>query len=166
MGCRINRRRILQAAAGPPFVSALLPRSTVSAAALPRSRIRPGDPGWPLEADWTQLGRDVGGNIIKVQSPLAACVGQTGEHCARLFGELKNPYFLGDEPGLTQTSGWVGAWTSRPSAYAVAVLKTADVVAAINFARARNLRLVVRGGGIAISANRTRLTRSSSGRAT
>jgi FAD/FMN-containing dehydrogenase len=48
---------------------------------------------------------------------------------------------------LTQTSGWVDAWTSAPSVYAVAATKTEDVVAAINFARENNLRLVVKGGG-------------------
>jgi FAD/FMN-containing dehydrogenase len=48
---------------------------------------------------------------------------------------------------MTQTSGWVGAWTSRPSIYAVAARKTEDVVAAVNFARENKLRLAVKGGG-------------------
>ncbi len=67
--------------------------------------------------------------------------------CADLFKGLKNPYFIGDSPALTQTCGWVDAWTSQPSRYVVAAQSTADVVAAVNFARSRNLRLVVRGGG-------------------
>ena len=50
-------------------------------------------------------------------------------------------------PALTQTLGWVDAWTSQPSVYAVAAETTADVVAAVNFARENNLRLVVKGGG-------------------
>jgi FAD binding domain len=36
---------------------------------------------------------------------------------------------------------------SAPSVYAVAVKNTADVIAAVNFARKNNLRLVVKGGG-------------------
>jgi FAD/FMN-containing dehydrogenase len=60
---------------------------------------------------------------------------------------LKNPYYLGDEVGLTQSLGWVDAWTSRPSVYAVAARTTEDVVAAVNFAREHILRLVVKGGG-------------------
>jgi FAD/FMN-containing dehydrogenase len=64
-----------------------------------------------------------------------------------VFKELKNPYFLGDEVGLTQSLGWVDAWTSRPSAYAVVARSTDDVVAAVNFARQNNLRFVVKGGG-------------------
>ncbi|MEP7101804.1 MAG: FAD-binding oxidoreductase, partial [Burkholderiales bacterium] len=53
----------------------------------------------------------------------------------------------GDSPALTQTLGWVDAWTSRTSAYAVAARTNADVVAAVNFARENRLRLVVKGGG-------------------
>jgi FAD/FMN-containing dehydrogenase len=67
--------------------------------------------------------------------------------CTQIFKELKNPYYLGDEIGLTQSLGWVNAWTSRPSIYAVAAETTDDVVAAVNFARENNLRLVVKGGG-------------------
>ena len=48
---------------------------------------------------------------------------------------------------LTQTTGWVDAWTSTPSVYAVAARATGDVVAAVNFARENHLRLVVKGGG-------------------
>ena len=83
-----------------------------------------------------------------MRSPLAACVGASSDAaCAQVFKELKNPYYLGDEVGLTQSLGWVGAWTSEPSVYAVAAETTRDVVAAVNFARKNNLRLVVKGGG-------------------
>ena len=60
---------------------------------------------------------------------------------------MRNPYFISENPALTETSGWVDAWNSRPSAYAVKVQSTADVVAAVNFARENNLRLVIKGGG-------------------
>jgi hypothetical protein len=60
---------------------------------------------------------------------------------------LKNPCYLGDEIGLTQSLGWVDAWTSKPSVYAMAARTTDDVVAAVNFAREHNLRVVVKGGG-------------------
>jgi hypothetical protein len=60
---------------------------------------------------------------------------------------MKNPYFIGEQAGGTQTSGWLGAWTSAPSAYAVVVRRNEDVVAAVNFARDNNLRLVIKGGG-------------------
>ena len=87
---------------------------------------------------WDQLSGEVDGRLIKVSSPLAACVGASFDAtCAQTFKELKNPYYLGDEVGLTQSLGWVGAWTSRPSVYAVAAKTTQDVVAAVNFARTK-----------------------------
>src|SRR5215472_5023125 len=100
------------------------------------SRVRPGDPNWPSEEAWRQLGRRLDGQLIKVVSPLSACMGASpSEACGYLAKEIKNPYYLGDEVGLTQTLGWVGAWTSRPSAYAVAAKSAADIAAAVNFAR-------------------------------
>jgi len=110
--------------------------------------VRPSDPEWPDAAAWGRLNRQIGGQLIKVQSPLDGCreAPQSGA-CADLFKRLRNPYFIGDEAGLTQTLGWVDAWTSQPSIYAVAARRTEDVVAAVNFARERNLRMVVKGGG-------------------
>jgi FAD/FMN-containing dehydrogenase len=146
MAKRLSRRRLIETLAGLPFMSGLAPGA--SAAAQPQARVRLGDPAWPSEASWDQLDRDVGGRLIKVRSPLADCVsGSFDANCEHLFKELKNPYYLGDEVGLTQSLGWVGAWTSEPSVYAVAAKTTQDVVAAVNFARTNNLRLVVKGGG-------------------
>ena len=147
----MNRRRFLQAiAAALSFLPSVYSRLLASATGAGRSmpRVRPGDSTWPSEASWNRLSQDVGGRLIKVQSPLAACLeAPSSSSCAHLFKQLKNPYFLGDEVGLTQSLGWADAWTSRPSSYAVAARSTDDVVAAVNFARRNNLRLVVKGGG-------------------
>jgi FAD/FMN-containing dehydrogenase len=146
MANRLSRRRLLEILAGLPFIGALA--RGASAAAPPQARVRLGDPAWPSEASWDQLDRDVGGRLLKVRSPLADCVGGTPDaNCEQVFKELKNPYYLGDEVGLTQSLGWIGAWTSEPSVYAVAAKTTQDVVAAVNFARENNLRLVMKGGG-------------------
>jgi hypothetical protein len=145
----MNRRRLVQIIAGLPLAQRLWRWAFAPARAAPAfSRVRPGDPAWPSEAMWEELNRSVGGRLIKVRSPLEACVGDEPDAaCAQVFKELKNPYYLGDEAGLTQTLGWVGAWTSRPSVYAVVAETAADVAAAVNFARENNLRLVVKGGG-------------------
>lgn len=149
----MNRRRLLQKAAAalpllPSIGSLGLAPTRAVAAARSMSRVRPRDPAWPPAASWDRLSRAVGGRLIEVRSPLAACLeGPSSPSCAQVFKELKNPYYLGDEVGLTQSLGWVGAWTSRPSVYAVAARTTADVVAAVNFARENHLRLVVKGGG-------------------
>ena len=149
----MNRRGLLQRAAVTiPFLSGMWswllgPRRGLGAVRS-HSRVRPGDPAWPSEASWNRLSRDVGGRLVKVQSPLAACTdAPSSAACAQVFKDLKNPYYLGDEIGLTQSLGWVDAWTSSPSVYAVAARTTDDVVAAVNFAREHNLRLVVKGGG-------------------
>ena len=83
-----------------------------------------------------------------MKSPWTSChTDSTGAACAQLFKAVENPYFIGDEVALTQTLGWVDAWTSKPSVYAVAARSASDVVSAVNFARQNNLRLVVKGGG-------------------
>jgi len=112
-------------------------------------RLRPSDPDWPAEAVWDRLRRDVAGNLVKVRSPFAELAGvpPSSDDCEEFFRQLKNPYYLGDESGLTQTLGWVGAWTSQPSIYAVAARSAADIVAAVKFAREHRLRLVIKGGG-------------------
>ena len=119
-----------------------------TAYAQPVRRSRPGDPSWPSAAQWAELNGQVGGQLVQVTTPLDACrAAPASAECSAFFRGLKNPYYLGDQPALTQTSGWLDAWTSKPSAYAVAAETTADVVAAVNFAREHNLRLVVKGGG-------------------
>lgn len=141
------RRRLLRIAAllvslpGATFL-------TATASAATQVRVRPGSVGWPTDAQWQELARAVGDGFIKLQFPLLACVASRSEaDCKRLFEAMKNPYFMSDDPALTQTLGWVGAWTSMPSAYAVAARHTSHVVAAVNFAREHRLRLVVKGGG-------------------
>ena len=90
------------------------------------------------------------GRLHKVVSPFENCTAApAGAVCqeALTYLKKKNPFYIGDQPALTETSGWVDAWTSRPSVYVVAAESTADVVAAVDFARRHNLRLVIKGGG-------------------
>jgi FAD/FMN-containing dehydrogenase len=143
----MDRRQLLKIVASAPFLKSLFAGRAASAAGSASTRVRPGDPAWPSDEAWDELGHRLDDRLLKVTSPLSACVGQPADACAQVFKELKNPYYLGDEVGLTETLGWVGAWTSRPSVYAVAAKSTGDVVAAVNFARVHNLRLVVKGGG-------------------
>jgi FAD/FMN-containing dehydrogenase len=115
-------------------------------AAVSGGRVRPGSAGWPSAAEWEALGRATSGRLQKLASPFAGC-GTDAAACAALREQLKNPYAIGDNPALTQTSGWQDAWLSQPSAYAVAAQSSADIAAAVNFARKHRLRLVVKGGG-------------------
>jgi len=147
----MTRRLLLLRLAALSALASLsgMPTSTKPAqGARLQTRVRPGSPGWPAEASWQRLSRDVGGRLIQVQSPFAACVRDgAGAECDGLFASLKNPYYLRDEVGLTQSLGWVDAWTSMPSSFAVMAQSASDVAAAVTFARNHNLRLVVKGAG-------------------
>src|SRR3979490_1299094 len=148
-----NRRRLLTHLAALPVLPAVgwawpqRAAAVVPPAAAGSNRVRPSDPRWPGPERWEDLRRRVRGRLAAVQSPLVACREAGADSCQDVFKSLQNPYYLGDQAGLTQVSGWAGAWTSTPSAYVVAAKNAADVVAAVNFARENNLRLVVKGGG-------------------
>lgn len=146
----MHRRHFLKGAAAAALQTAITPRAPAqpATASRPFQRVRPTDADWPSASLWNRLNRDVGGRLMRVQSPLAACRNDPdGEACRKLFQELKNPYFIGDDAALTQTCGWVDAWTAQPSVYAVAAQSAADVAAAVNFARDHKLRLVIKGAG-------------------
>ncbi len=122
----MNRRQLLAGATG---IAMLRPGDAAA------DRIRPSDRRWPNAAAWEALNRAVEGHLIKVAMP------------SLTPASLRNPYFIGDQPGMTQTSGWVDAWMSTPSVYAVAAQSTAHVVAAVDFAREHDVRVVIKGGG-------------------
>ncbi len=150
----MNRRNFFRRLAAIPVLPVLwrqlpIPAQASATLASPSARrVRPSDSSWPNAESWEKLKQDVGGNLVKVESPLVACESASDSaSCQEVIKNLRNPYFIGDQAGGTQTSGWVDAWTSAPSVYAVAARNAADVVAAINFARENNLRLVVKGGG-------------------
>lgn len=129
-GGGLSRRRVLAGAAALPLTAGT---------ATPEARVRPGRAGWPGPDAWAALGRAVGGKLAPVALPDLPA--------ARAAGLLHNPFYLDTQAALTQSSGWVDAWTSAPSAWCVRPAAAADVAAAVRFAARHRLRLVVRGGG-------------------
>ena len=128
--------------------------STIAAAMAafvqPRFAIAKPAPGWgPLR-------RAVGDRLIDLHSPLIEAARNGGAGADALFARMQNPYFLGDEPALTQTLGWIDAWTSRPSLKAVAAQSAHDVAAAVDFARRSGIPPVVKGGGHSYFGNSNR----------
>lgn len=109
-----------------------------------------------LSPDWRSLRKKLGAKLIDTPSPLASLVQTNGAGADRLLSKLKNPFLLSDTPGLTQTFGWVDAWTSRPSLKAVAAETAQDVAAGIQFARRSRMPLVVKGGGHSYFGNSNR----------
>jgi FAD/FMN-containing dehydrogenase len=143
----MQRRTFLKGLAVFPFVPGFVV-SALARAGQSLARVRPGEPGWPDAAEWAKLRKAVGGRLVKVESPFVACAdAPAGATCTELFQSLGNPFFIGDSVALTQTLGWTGAWTSAASKYAVVAHGSADIAAAVNFARNHRLRLVVKGGG-------------------
>lgn len=129
----MNRPRFLSLSAGAALASILPKRAYASG---------------PSHSAWQSLHKQLGGRLIRVDFPLAGCVSDPqSQHCEVLFENLRNPFFIGDNPGLTQTLGWIDAWTTSPSQYAVAARDAHDVAAAVKFAREHGVRLAIRGGG-------------------
>jgi FAD/FMN-containing dehydrogenase len=147
----MNRRNMLKGTATTIIAlqsDLLLRAGALAATPSALTRVRPGAAAWPSGGSWAKLNEAMGGNLIAAPPPFAACgTDPTGAPCIDALANIKNPFNLGDQPGGTQVSGWLDAWTPAASAYAVKARSSADVAAAVNFARDNNLRLVVKGAG-------------------
>src|SRR5579862_8520109 len=134
----MHRRKMLQSIALVPLLS--LPGEALRAASapIPARRVRPADAAWPDATAWQRLNDTVGGNLLKVQPLFAPCgAGGDAGACQLLRDQSVNPFFLGDQPGGTQVSGWLDGWINAPSAYALRGRDARDFAAGVNFARER-----------------------------
>jgi len=115
----------------------------LAALALPRVALASGESvvGWPGSQAWAALNSQVGGRLIRPRQPWARLAP------GPVPNRLLNPWFLEEQPGATQSTGMYRAWTSTPSAYAIAARSTADIVAGVDFARKHDVRLVIKGTG-------------------
>ena len=99
----MNRRTFLKAS-GAAALLTMVPRGLQAAA--PTSRYRPSDAAWPSQTAWKQLNETVGGNLIPVDFPLSILKNNPDSDAAKaLLKNLKNPYYIGDQAGLTETLG-------------------------------------------------------------
>src|SRR6202012_2594907 len=83
----MNRRQMLGASAS--LAAAAFDVPVAQAAAGTATRVRPGGPGWPSQADWSALSQAVGGRLSPVRVP-----DLTGADAKAL---LANPFYLGDQ---------------------------------------------------------------------
>ena len=98
------KRRTFLKATGAAALLTLVPRRLKAATAPTVSRCRPSDAAWPSKSAWKQLNEAVDGNLISVDFPLSILKNNPDSNAAKFFlKDLKNPYFVGDQPGLTQT---------------------------------------------------------------
>ena len=120
------RREFLGAAAGASLLSPTMAASAVSRL----RRVRPGDAGWPSDSQWSALGQTLGGRLSPGVAMMASCeTAPKAADCVSLMKQVQNPFFIGDQPSGTQVSGYLDAWTPKPSAYVIAARSAADVAA-------------------------------------
>ena len=95
----MQRRQLLKSAVALPLLGALAPLASARVMS-PFQRLRPSDPYWPSAAEWQSLKSALGGNLLEVPPLLAACAG-AGEDpaCAEVLQNIRNPFYLGDQPG-------------------------------------------------------------------
>ncbi|MGQ0742701.1 MAG: hypothetical protein ACT4OG_10525 [Alphaproteobacteria bacterium] len=111
----MRRRELLEAALALGAMGAVPAVARASAPQKTMRRVRPGDPAWPKPEHWQALNRLVGSNLIKVDPLLEPCTTNLfGGNCFETIANVRNPFFLGDQPAGTQISGWLDAW-SPPS---------------------------------------------------
>ncbi|KAI5862012.1 FAD-binding domain-containing protein [Durotheca rogersii] len=124
-------------------------------------RTLPGDADWPSQADWARLNRTVGGRLIATVPLASACHDPTYDaaRCDKLKetwlssaahvydpAEIINPYFQGntcspftprEQPCL------LGNYAS----YSINVSSISDIRAGLQFAKSKNVRLVIKNTG-------------------
>lgn len=128
----------------------------------PRCKVGPGDAGWPADGEWDRFNATLGGVLIKPVPPGAVCY--PGAHydlakCTYLLTRAGFSRFYLDDPVSTLTAwpqggGCPVAWnpTGRCTqggypAYVVNASTVRHIQLAVNFARNRNLRLVIKNAG-------------------
>ncbi|KAJ6113991.1 FAD-binding type 2 [Penicillium sp. IBT 18751x] len=132
-----------------------------SSAVAEQCHCLPGDRCWPSTAAWSALNSTVGGRLVATVPIGTPCHAPTYDAaaCAALKSDWTLPQtHLESSSSVMQTffaNQSCDPWTapSRPCElgnyvdYAVDVSSTADVVAAVNFARKNNIRFVIRNTG-------------------
>ncbi|KAF2731486.1 FAD binding domain-containing protein, partial [Polyplosphaeria fusca] len=123
----------------------------------------PGDEDWPDDDDWAQFNETLGGALLKPLPPAIVCY--DGPHydatvCANLRRQwAMNTAFHANDP-ISITSQWSSGYSCVPTAdptsnctqggwpvYVVQASTVRHVQLAVNFARNRNLRLVIKNSG-------------------
>lgn len=122
-------------------------------------KVFPGDEAWPSEAEWARLNRTLDGALLKPKPSAAACYPGPdfdAQRCQFLLANASSSHFWLDEPLVSLTEWSQGATcplSSDPQGnctqggfpeYVVNATSVKQVQAAVNFARNKNIRLVIK----------------------
>ena len=125
----------------------------------PVCRVSPDTPEWPVDDEWSRLNSSVGGALLKPIPTASACYDGPNKNssiCSYLLTTAKETRFYINDP-LTALTEWTQGGTCplalRPKGnctqggspvYVVNVTTVSQIQAAVNFARNRNVRLVIK----------------------
>ncbi|KAI8965338.1 FAD-binding domain-containing protein [Daldinia sp. FL1419] len=130
----------------------------------PDCREYPGSPDWPLEEEWSRFNRSLGGALIKGVPPAAVCYDgpyKDEAACTYLMRNATLTRFYINDP-VTQLSEWPEGDTCHAPfgqqtggnctqgafpVYVVNATAVRQIQMAVNFARNKNLRLVIKNTG-------------------
>jgi hypothetical protein len=126
---------------------------------VPQCRAWPGSEDWPREAEWKQLNTSLEGALLKPLPPASACYQGDNYNvttCRWLVDQSRRTHFWIDDPLSTLTQ-WPQGDTCLLAIdaegecthggfpeYVVNATTVKQIQAAVNFARNRNLRLVIK----------------------
>ncbi|KAI1377931.1 FAD-binding domain-containing protein [Hypoxylon crocopeplum] len=128
----------------------------------PSCKVFPGDDDWPSEAEWAQLNQTMGGALLKPKPSAAVCYQGpdfNSEKCQSLLRTTSSSHYWLDEP-LVALAEWAQGATCTLAAnpagnctrggfpeYVVNATSAMHIQAAVNFARNKNIRLVIKNTG-------------------
>ena len=135
-------------------------RSAANGAAGPDCKTYPGSDGWPLDDEWARLNSSLDGVLLKPVPAAAACYEgpyQDQAQCDFLLQGARRSRFYIDDP-LTVLTEWPEGDTCFATAateglnctqggfpvYVVNATTVKHIQIAVNFARNKNLRLVIK----------------------
>ncbi len=150
MGLPTDHRRLLTGMAPLSFLSTLRSRvltrvRTAVAGAMPRPHLFPGDARGSAPQRWRMPGCTVGGIPIAVAWPQCSAGRSATDVAARraVSAVERDPGCVGDRHALAQASGRHQARPPKPDVHIITAGNAADIAAAVDFARRRNLCLMV-----------------------
>ncbi|KAK4224033.1 6-hydroxy-D-nicotine oxidase [Podospora fimiseda] len=129
----------------------------------------PGDTCWPSNNEWAALNITVGGRLVRAIPPGAVCYDtfegiptRDDAKCAQVSSQWTNATWTADQPTIPMIPLWSNN-TCPPlnpdstcpntctigflSQYTILATSSFDISAGVNFARTKNLRLIIRNTG-------------------